>query len=309
MRALPLAVVSCLLAGPAAPAWTQEVQTQSAEDRRLPYEAVQLPDAPVELPMLEGRLAIVEVRVNGQGPYRFGIDTGAAGGARISRSLADKLGLPVVGEAMAGDPSGKSRRAIPIVEIGRLAVGDAVFSKVQGGASDFGALGIDGLLGIGLFSESLLTLDYPHRRVRIERGELPPADGKKTLSFEAQQGIPTVSLRLGEVEAKAHIDSGNTREEIVVPAFLASRLKLAAEPVLIGKARTNFNEFEIRQAALAGKLVLGAYELSNPKIDVVDLFPVVNLGHKFLQRFAVTVDMKNHRIRFEPGAKAGAQSP
>jgi hypothetical protein len=254
--------------------------------------------------MLDGALAVVEVRVNGQGPFRFGIDTGAAGGARVSQSLADKLGLPVVGQAMAGDPSGKSRRAVPIVEIGQLTVGNAVFGKVPAGAGDFSPLGIDGILGFGLFSEHRLTLDYPHRRVRIERGELPPADGRTILSFEAPYGIPTVHLTLGGVDAEAHIDSGNTREEIVVPAALAGKLKLAAEPVSIGKARTGFNEFEIRQAPLDGKLALGAYELTNPKIDIVDLFPFVNFGHKFLQRFTVTVDEKNHRIRFEPAGAA-----
>ncbi|HVR95760.1 MAG TPA: hypothetical protein VMW27_04050, partial [Thermoanaerobaculia bacterium] len=47
------------------------------------------------------------------------------------------------------------------------------------------------------------------------------------------------------------------------------RLKLAAEPVPAGKGRTLFNEFEIQQAPLAGNLVLGSYELSNPKIDNV----------------------------------------
>ena len=51
------------------------------------------------------------------------------------------------------------------------------------------------------------------------------------------------------------------------------------------------------------QLSFGAYELTDPKIDIVDLFPSVNLGHKFLQRFAVTLDVKNHRIRFAPAAE------
>lgn len=303
MRVLCFAIISSLIAFLAASAQEQQPQPAPLRERPRPYKTVELPAAAVEAPMLDGLLAVVEARVNGQGPFRFGIDTGAGGGGRVSQSLVDKLALPVVGEAMSGDPSGKSRRAVKIVEIEKLTVGEATFGGVSVSAGEFGPLEVDGIVGIGLFSEHLLTLDYPRRRIRIERGELPPADGKKVLEYvPTGGGIPTLRLRIGDIEAEAHIDSGNTRSEIVVPTAIVERLKLAAEPVTIGKARTPFNEFDIRQAPLAGSLVLGAYEARNPRIDIVDLFPYVNLGHKFLQRFTVTIDAKNRRIRFEPEA-------
>lgn len=301
MRALRYAVAVCLTVCFAASAQQQQQpQPQRVRERPRPYQTAELASPAVEVPMLDGRLAIVEVQVNGQGPFRFGIDTGAAGGGRIDRSLMEKLGLQVVGQAMAGDASGKGRSTIDLVEIGKLSVGDAVFSGVRAAVGDYAELGVAGILGIGLFSEHLLTLDYPRRRVRIERGELPPADGQRIVGFDMPLGIPSVRLRIGETEVDAHIDSGNTRSEIVVPASLVGRLKLAAEPVAIGKARTRFNEIEIRQAPLAGSVVLGSYELRNPRVDIVDLFPHANLGHAFLQRFAVTIDAKSRRIRFEP---------
>ena len=311
MRALRCAIACCLttcLAASAQQPPQPQPRLQRAREMPRPYQAAELAGTAVEVPMLEGRLAIVEVRVNGQGPYRFGIDTGAAGGARIDKSLIEKLGIQIVGQARAGDTSGANRTTVDLVEIGKLAVGDAVFSGVRAAVGDYVELGVTGILGIGLFSEHLLTLDYPHRRVRIERGELPPADGLKILGFDAPFGIPSVRLRLGGVEVEAQIDSGNTRNEIVVPASLTSRLKLAAEPVVIGKARTRFNEIEIRQAPLAGALVLGSYELRDPRIDIVDLFPRPILGHQFLQRFAVTIDGKNRRVRFEEGAPPASTS-
>ncbi|HEX7181338.1 MAG TPA: retropepsin-like aspartic protease [Thermoanaerobaculia bacterium] len=300
MKVLRLAVAACLTLSVAASA--QEPQPIRRREAPRAYAAVEVPAAAVEVPMLDGPLAVVEVRIDGQGPFRFGIDTGAAGGGRIDQKVVEKLKLPVAGQAMAGDPSGKNRRSVDIIRIGKLSVGEAVFRDVNATAGDYSDLGIDGILGVGLFSEHLLTLDYPRRKVRIERGELPPADGRRILGFEAQRGVPTIRLRVGEVEVDAHIDSGNTRSEIVVPASLAGQLKLAAEPVSIGTARTGFNQFEVRQAPLAGTLVLGSYELPNPKIDIVDLFPHANLGHKFLQRFAVTLDGKGRRIRFEPAS-------
>lgn len=301
MRALRCAVVCYFAICLAASAQQQpQPQPQPVRERPRPFKAAELPSAAVEVPMLDGGLAIVEVQINGQGPFRFGIDTGAAGGGRIDKSLKEKLGLQVVGQAMAGDSTGKNRSTVELVEIGKLTVGDAVFSGVRAAVGDYSELGVVGILGIGLFSEHLLTLDYPRRRVRIERGDLPPADGQKILGFDTPLGIPSVRLRIGEVEVDAHIDSGNTRSEIVVPASLVGRLKLSAEPVVVGKARTRFNEIDIRQAPLAGSLVLGSYELRDPRVDIVDLFPHANLGHKFLQRFTVTIDGKSRRIRFEP---------
>jgi hypothetical protein len=300
MKILILALVLLLGLGLAVHALQQAV-SQPAGPRPLPYKTFEMPASAVEVPMLDGLLAIVEVRINGQGAYRFGIDTGAAGGAIINQSLADKLGLPVVGQAMTGDPSGKSRHAVNLVGIDKLEVGGATFGGLTASGSQFEALGVDGILGIRLFSESLLTLDYPHHRVRIERGELPAADGKTVLTYDGRMGgIPMITLHLGDAEVQAHVDSGNTRSEIVVPAALTSRLKFSAEPVSVGKAKTVSNELDVRQAPLAGNLVLGSYELQNPRVDIVDLIPFANVGHKFLQRFTVTVDSKNSWIRFEP---------
>ena len=47
-----------------------------------------------ELPMeLIGGMPVIAATVNGKGPYRFGVDTGAAGYLRLSEELAASLGL------------------------------------------------------------------------------------------------------------------------------------------------------------------------------------------------------------------------
>ncbi|HET7496780.1 MAG TPA: serine hydrolase, partial [Candidatus Eisenbacteria bacterium] len=88
-----------------------------------------LPAGGAVVPMAwAGHLASVEVTLNGQGPFRFAIDTGAAGCLRIDEAVARKLGLPVVGEARVGDPSGKNMKTAEIVAVDSLAAGGARFA-------------------------------------------------------------------------------------------------------------------------------------------------------------------------------------
>jgi Aspartyl protease len=268
------------------------------------FDRSEMTSASTEVPMLSTDNVLVEARIDGKGPYRFALDTGAGGGGRISRSLATKLGLKVVGQAITGDPSGKNRETIDIVEAGSLAIGDATFSGAKLAVRDLPAAPgrtqpeFDGVLGIGLFQDYLLTLDYPARQVRIEKGELPPADGREVLDFEDRHGIPSIKLQVGDLEVAAEVDSGNMRGELVLPASYIGKVPLEKDPVVVGRGRTAFNEFEIKQAPLKGAVRVGSQSVERPLVDFVEIFPHANIGHAFLRRFAVTIDQKNHRIRF-----------
>lgn len=275
-----------------------------------PFDRSEMTGSSVEVPMLAGDETIVEVRIDGKGPYRFLLDTGAAGGGRISKSLAGSLGLKTVGQALAGDPTGQNRQTIDVVEAGSIAIGGAVLSGVQLGVRDFPQgpagtePGYDGILGIGLFQDFLLTLDYPRRRVRIENGELPPADGREVLGYEASRGVPQIHLKIGDQDVAADVDSGNQKGELVLPASYLGKVPLEKEPVVVGRGRTGSNEFEVKQAPLKGAVRVGGQTVEHPLVDFVEGFPHGNLGQKFLRRFALTIDQKNHRIRFRLPAQS-----
>jgi Aspartyl protease len=287
----------------------------AAQERRVgpppkPFATVEMPSASTEVPMIPGDGVTLEVRIDGKGPYRFNLDTGAAGGGRITPELAETLGLPVVGQVMAGDPSGRNRRELKIVEAGTLSLGGATFSKVRLAVRELlrrpgDENRVDGVLGFGLFQDLLLTLDYPGRRVRIEPGELPAADGREVVGFEMRGGVPKISLKIGELEVDADVDSGNMQGELVLPASYLGKVPLETEPKVVGRARTGFNEFDIRQAPLKGAVRLGSHAVDHPLVDFVEVFPHANVGHAFLRRFTVTLDQKNGRIRFQAAASPG----
>jgi len=267
-----------------------------------------LPPGGVDVPMLRrGHLPAVEVMINGRGPFRFGIDTGGAGSARMDSALAARLGLEI-GEVMAGDPSGRNARAMPLVALDSIAIGGARFAGLTASVRNYNQVGrgepVDGILGFGLFADCLFTLDYPANRVRIAHGELPPADGAEVLDYRDEHGIPEITLRVAGREVAADVDAGSMGGFSLPEAF-ASQLPLASEPRIVGRGRTVSNTFEIKAADLKGEIAFGRYRFSNPTIEFQPIFPVANVGARVLRDFRITFDQKNQRMRLEK-TEAGA---
>ena len=92
----------------------------------------------VVLPMLfYGTQPAVEVRVNGEGPFLFLIDTGGGGMARADASLVKRLGLPRVGQETSADASAKTQATLDEVRLDRLSIGGLEFRDVKAFSRDY----------------------------------------------------------------------------------------------------------------------------------------------------------------------------
>jgi hypothetical protein len=227
--------------------------------------------AVTELPMLfRGPMPAIEVKVNGKGPFLFAIDTGASGAGRVDSSLVEKLALPETGEVRGSDGSGANPRSMRLIQVDSLSVGDLEFRNLTLASRNYNVSPalphIDGILGLGLFSDYLLTLDYATKRVRIAEGQLPAPDGAEILSYESRNGIPVVELQVSGAKASAHIDTGNTVGAFMLPGAMAEKLDFSSPPVAVGKARTVSSEIEIKQGRLKGSIRLGRFEFPEPNV-------------------------------------------
>ena len=255
----------------------------------------------VDVPMLSrGPQPAVEVMINGKGPFLFAIDTGAGLQADIDPALVSQLKLQTNGKVRAGDPSGQNAREFDTVLIGSISLGGAEFRNVTAMTREQRALPnypkVNGLLGFSLFAEYLFTLDYPGKRVHLDRGALA-ANDSDILSFEMPHGIPVVELAVGNFKVKAHIDSGNMMGGFILPTALVEKLSLASSPVTVGRARTVSNEIEIKEVRLRDSIKLGRFEFAQPTITFPTFAEDVNIGSKILREFALTFDQKNKRIK------------
>jgi len=251
---------------------------------------------------MRGLMPVVEVKLNGQGPFVFMIDTGAGMQADIDPSVAARLGLQSSGRVINGDPSGENDREVATATITSIALGGAEFQNVtavvrpQRITRDYPA--VDGILGFALFSDYLLTLDYPKMQVRLTRGYLPPANATDTLNFELENRIPVIELGVGRIRLRAHVDSGNFVAGFILPEEIVEQLPLLTQPVVIGRARSVSNQIELKQVQLRDSIRIGGFEFPQPAIT----FPALsdtNVGFKVLRDFAVTFDQKNRRLKLE----------
>lgn len=117
---------------------------------------------------------LVPVRINGQGPYDFVLDTGATLTC-VDAELADSLGLEDsagrvgFGAGIQGTPG-----SMRLVEIDSLAVGDARAEGLTGCTLDLAqirSMGIEahGLLGLNFLTSFRVTLDFAADRLILAR--------------------------------------------------------------------------------------------------------------------------------------------
>lgn len=251
----------------------------------------------VQLPMdLTRHVPVIEAKVNGKGPFRFQVDTGYGGMIQVTPALAQQLALPVIGEGISGDPSGKNQKSVRILSAESVDVGDAHFGQVEVSEGGPHFEGIDGVIGLHLFNGLTVTFDYPNKLFNVGGGALP-ADGANVLSYNVEHGVPNIEVDVAGQKVKTDIDSGSPAL-LSLPISIARSLPLASEPQVVGHARTPANEFDVYSAPMNGEAHIGAITLTNPRLDFVEIFPVGNLGFRFLKDYAVTFDPANHRVRF-----------
>ena len=267
------------------------------------------PKLPIEIPLrIEGGMPVIELMVNGKGPFLFVIDTGAEGGPRLDTSLMEKLGLKPSGQMQDGDPSGRSPRMADTVKLDSLEVGGLRFTGVAATSKNYKnsprPLPADGIIGLALFKDYLVTLDFPARMVRLNRGELPKADGAEILDYQLEHGVPSVELKVGTTKIMAHLDSGNMIGAFVFPTSFIEKLTQASESKVVGRARSASGDMEIKQVQIKEMVRLGRHEFPDTTITFPALGDAGNIGYKILSQFAVTFDQQHQRLRLARGAAA-----
>jgi hypothetical protein len=147
------------------------------------------------------------VLIDGKGPYRLVLDTGANRSAITARAAQSLGGAPVAKVLVTGFTGSA---IVPTLHVSRLEVGELllgptdlpVLSDVFGGAQ--GVLGIEGLANKRIYA------DFTHDRLEIVRshGEHARHDFTVVPLSQTDNGLLVADVRVGHVRAKAIIDTG-----------------------------------------------------------------------------------------------------
>jgi len=267
---------------------------------------------PVEIPMHRfNQLPAVDVQIDGRGPFRLIVDTGAAG-VVLKSELAKELklksppGLPAGAAQVKIQSPGNKNIPATLVHIESLVLGEAEFKGVWTVATElpFGD-DIDGVLGMYVFHDRLLIYDYPGNRIRLTEGTLPKANGRNILSYSTpgdSGSHPSVELDIGGERARFMIDTG-MRGWFALPYDRAKQFGLEAGPVAGPKALFVGGSRRQKVGRMSTAIRFGQYAVDRPIVYLGDdstgamLGTGMVLGTKVLANFVVTFDAQNNRVR------------
>ncbi len=238
----------------------------------------------VRTPMVGTKtLPLVNVEINGTGPYKLLVDS-AANVTMLQTRVADELNLPTL---RPGDTS-------KLVAVRSIKIGGAHFEDVVVGAKTRDEA-IDGVIGFNLFADVLLTMDYPNQQVILRRGELPATNGKDIFKYGLDNRSPTLEITIGNERLNILVDTG-ARQALVIPNSIASKLKFAGELIPGPKMSTfHTSASDSRIGRLADELSMGIHKIAGTKVHVWEDVPV--LGSDLFKDFVLTFDQKNLRLR------------
>lgn len=207
MRPLLLLIPLC----PVAPVLAQVSLTQASGDDELAEILIQAPEPRYVAPTNRDRIGRVWVPVylNGKGPFRLVLDSGATRTAVVA-SVAQRLGLDTSKSPQVRLRGVTGTSVVPTIRVNTLIVGDLQLSPtvLPIVADAFG--GAEGLLGTEGMADKRIYIDFRNDFINVSRSRNKPAEpGFTTLPLLRRGGnTMMVNATVGGVKALAIIDTG-----------------------------------------------------------------------------------------------------
>lgn len=233
---------------------------------------VAAPEPRYVAPTLRDRIGRVwaPVYINGKGPYKLVLDTGANRTAVIP-SLAKKIGTPL-GTNVLRVLGATGTSIVPAIKVNSIEVGDlflgdrqvAVVPDVFGGAE--GVLGADGL------SDKRVHIDFKNDEISIVRSTGPVrANGYTKIPVKLRYGhLLMFDVKLAGVRTRAMLDTGaqTTIGNSSLRAALSKRKRPGVENTIIGVTL----DVQKGETLLAPAVELGDLTLRGMQVTFGDMY-------------------------------------
>ena len=233
---------------------------------------------------------LVSATINGRGPFRLIVDTGASRSTLSARAV-ERLGLTPMADKLMRVNGVTGTEERPSVLLERLQAGDLVVENVQVPVVEAWVLDdADGVLGVAGLEHERIYADFQRNRVEIRHGH--DRDAMRGLMRIAGRrrpdGLLSIIAWVGTVRVTAIIDTGSERTlgnlalrqalrerqpgvlSVFTEVYGATRQSTSAEvkvapPIAIGEARISdvelvygdFHIFEVWQLNTEPALIIG----------------------------------------------------
>jgi predicted aspartyl protease len=257
---------------------------------------------------VESRMTIA-VQINGTGPYRFVVDSGADSsvvGRRVAVALALPLGTPVTLNGMTG--SARVGRVL----IDELGLGPVRIPDLELPVLEERDLGGDGMLGIDALANERLMMDFEKRLITVEDASKPPPrmDGEIVVTARRRRGqLILTQAKANGLAIDAVIDTGTevTIGNLALRDKIIRRRGVKIQKLLMTGVTGVTVEIEM---ARVSEIRLGSIILRDVSIAFADVPPFavfglsdqpsLLLGTDLLETFRrISLDFKARKVRFQ----------
>lgn len=255
-------------------------------EMRIPFETI------------DGRI-YVEATVDGRGPFRFAVDTGASGIGRADSSLVAALGLPGAQPAVNSD--GVSSAAIDTASLASLDVGGLVRRDLVVPTRDYNGKAapearLSGIVAREFFADGLLVIDYPRKTLSFSRSLALRAGDDGAMAYERPFRIP---VSIGGVRVEGNLDTG-ANVAFVLPRALFDRV--GGTPLeAAGAGRLANGTIETGRSTVAGPFQVGLATLEDVQVRVSERYPELLVGAHALQDAVILIDQRAKAVAVCPG--------
>lgn len=253
----------------------------------------------------------IPVKVNGN-EVKFLMDTGI-GPTVLSRDFVEELSLKKVGTMIGKRMSGQELE-LPLVKVPSIEAGNLVRENLEVGIFDTSSFPpvleeIKGILSIGFFKGSVLTMNYsgPFLEITDTTARESQFDHGTRVPVEIEYNGPSVSLyvkiklpsgRLGKFE----VDTGS--DLLILNSKLMAELGVTHDDQNVesfkGTDETG-HDYERFLAEMKGAIALDGYPdlmQEKPKVIFQDIIHDGLIGHDFLKRYIVSYDIDHKEMIF-----------
>jgi predicted aspartyl protease len=310
MRKLAALIAFGLLTAPVV-AQSQETKTQSGQRVELPTaeldDTLAIGGEEIEGKKLRRRMT-VEVDVNGVGPYKFIVDSGADTSV-VGAKLAEELALPAGDAIMLGGITEVAM--VDRVLVDSLRLGPTTVTDLELPVLRDGNIGAEGMIGLDALIEQRLVLDFEDRTISVDDAATPRRRNSNEIVVRArlQRGqLILAKVKANGVPLDAVIDTGTeiTIGNLLLRERLIRRNQKFQSLTVVGVTGKSTD----LQLAFVRELRLGPIILRNVPIAFADVppfevfgiadKPALLLGTDLMETFRkVSLDFGERKLRFQ----------
>ena len=252
----------------------------------------------------------VPVTIDGKGPYRFFIDTGAQATV-ITHDVTSELELEPTGRARLVAMG--SSRVVDTIDIDGLEFADRRLSGITAPLLHRKNIGADGILGLDSLQDLRVLIDFREDSITVADARALGGNSGYEIVVRARQRLGQMIItdaRLNGIRTAVIIDTG--AQNSLGNLALLKRLRARARGTL--SATDVHGEKVTSDLAMAKRLVIGRMELNDVPIGFADSpaigalglqdRPALILGMGNLRLFErVAIDFASRRVLFDlPGS-------